>query len=826
MVLFALGLVFFLPGPRGLCEPNPQNHWDGDGGYTHDYSQIPRLEWSGPGAPGTYQEYLERKGSSPFQIQHVYTSSLSRGGRAEKALILVNTVLYPGIKARLDIYVQDLVDEGYLVEVYQTMGGTPVDLKTFILSHVTDLVGCAFVGDLPVAWCELEVWGHEEFPCDLYYMDLDGFWDDTDSDGMFDVHNAGTGDEGPEIFIGHIDTSMMSGNEAAVTNDYLDKLHEYKMGKTPLTDFACSYTEDDWISFMDIRTDIKYAYPDFDDIPAPATNRHDYVDSRVPNPTYEFVQMCCHSSSILHAFTRGGNAYNHEIKAAVPFAAFFNLFACSSLRFTTTDFLGGSYIYDTSQTSVGVIGSTKTGSMLVFHAFYKPFGQYKSFGQAFRDWFNYIAPYDNEERAWHYGMTIAGDPFLAKLKPALFLKFPEGLPQGYHPPGPETKMTLEIESASQNYVAGTGTLHYRFDPNDPYTVITVTPMGGDLYGATLPNTKPGCKPEFYFSAQGDGGATIYSPFNAPADVYSFDVYFAITLMEDDFEGDKGWTVQNINLDDGPWERGVPIGGGDRGDPPTDFDGSGKCYLTDNVDGNSDVDGGPTILTSPMINLSFEDTFISYARWHYNDDNNDWFTVEISNDDGNIWEKVEQVTHTVEWNTVTFKVSDFVTPTPWMRVRFSAIDQPNDSVTEAGLDAFKVERLLYDATLWADAYAASAALGAVVNYSMDAGTSNANRTYLVMGSLTGTEPGFNLPGGENMPINWDAFTNLVLASLGSPVFQNFMGTLDGSGQAAAVFNSMGPLDPVLIGQTMSFAYLLGGPPGWDFTSNPVDLTIDP
>jgi hypothetical protein len=387
-------------------------------------------------------------------------------------------------------------------------------------------------------------------------------------------------------------------------------------------------------------------------------------------------------------------------------------------------------------------------------------------------------------------------------------------------------MKLEIKTGTQNYVPGTGMLHYRFDPGDPYSTVSVTPLGGDLFEVTMPNTRPGDAPEYYFSAQGDGGATIHSPYNAPNDVYSFGVGFVEPVMEDDFEQDLGWTVQNINLTDGPWERGVPAGGGARGDPPTDYDGSGKCYVTDNVAGDSDVDGGPTILTSPVFDLSSGDAEISYSRWHYNDDNNDEFTVEISNDNGGTWKVVEKVMDTAGWNVVTFKVSDFVAPTANMKMRFSAIDQPNDSVTEAGLDAFHVLRYVFDASLWADAYTASAAVGEVVDYSMDAGAANAGRSYLVLGSLSGTSPGFTLPGGLNMPINWDSFTNVALSMLGSPAFQNFMGSLDGTGQAVATFDTLGAVDPNLIGQTMSFAFLLGYPPGWDFASNPVGLTFEP
>ena len=89
-------------------------------------------------------------------------------------------------------------------------------------------------------------------------------------------------------------------------------------------------------------------------------------------------------------------------------------------------------------------------------------------------------------------------------------------------------------------------------------------------------------------------------------------------FSDDFEGDQGWTVQNSDgLDDGAWERGVSHGGGDRGDPPTDADGSGQCYLTNNADGNTDVDDGSTTLTSPPWTRRSPSPYITYHRWYSN-----------------------------------------------------------------------------------------------------------------------------------------------------------------------------------------------------------------
>lgn len=129
------------------------------------------------------------------------------------------------------------------------------------------------------------------------------------------------------------------------------------------------------------------------------------------------------------------------------------------------------------------------------------------------------------------------------------------------------------------------------------------------------------------------------------------------------------------------------------------------------------------------------------------------------------------------------------------------------------------------SLNADLFTLSEATGGTVNFYLFGGAPNGGRDYLLLGSASGTVPGWPLPGGSTLPLNPDVFTDFVLALLNTQVFQSFKGTLTwGSSSGWAMLDTLGPLPPGTAGLTLHFAYCLYKP--FDFASNPVVLEIVP
>ena len=241
---------------------------------------------------------------------------------------------------------------------------------------------------------------------------------------------------------------------------------------------------------------------------------------------------------------------------------------------------------------------------------------------------------------------------------------------------------------------GTPKLHYT--TIGPEITANLVALGGGLYEAQLPAEPCGTIISYYISAETDNGMIWRNPSQAPATMHEVVVATNSSLnFRDDFETDTGWIVTNdLALLNGAWDRGVPIGGGDLGDPPTDADGSGLCYLTDNVDGNSDVDSGWTTLTSPILDpLGNGTPFVEYYRWFTTDAvAGDSLLVELSMDNGATWIELETVTNSSsQWNFRSFRLDRLLSPTDRMRMRFTASDTGGDSLVEAGVDGLQIVR---------------------------------------------------------------------------------------------------------------------------------------
>ncbi len=336
-----------------------------------------------------------------------------------KMLVIVNHDLYPAVSASVTQYVMDLAYEGYYADVYRYNNGTPVQLRNFIKGKMP-VKGVVFVGNLPVAWYEMtnDFYGAAEFPCDLYYMDINGTWTDPDGDGKFNAHTSYVK---PEIWVGRLWTPDQNGNNATLINDYFNRNHRFRKGLGGYSNRALAYVDDDWADFGDCAFDLMFPAANIEVINDPATTDGDRYKIEI-NEHRGWAQICAHSSPNGHSFKVPG-AGNEYIPTSYlrdenpPNAYFYNLFACSNARFTQAEYMGGWYIFDKpggfGSNGLVAVGSTKTGSMLMFENFYGPMAAGKVTGDALKDWWNGLGTtHELGEIQWYYGMVLLGDPTL------------------------------------------------------------------------------------------------------------------------------------------------------------------------------------------------------------------------------------------------------------------------------------------------------------------------------------------------------------------------------------------------------------------------------
>ncbi len=236
--------------------------------------------------------------------------------------------------------------------------------------------------------------------------------------------------------------------------------------------------------------------------------------------------------------------------------------------------------------------------------------------------------------------------------------------------------------------------------NSNFDNVITTNANGDFVIA-------GFFPDNYNVDAGAWGYVTYCSNNVA--VNSSSVPISITLQPgiyDDFTFDFNWTVSGVSGNS--WERGEPIGttvfGGGQANPEFDANGDcrDKCYVTDNGGGgpwDNDVDGGNTILTSPVFDASmFLNPQVHYYRWFYNGGNNgggqadDTMTVKLTN--GLTTVTLESIfpntAGNASWLSKTYYIAQYLPPTANMQLIVETADWgPVFNIVEGGLDRFEV-----------------------------------------------------------------------------------------------------------------------------------------
>lgn len=384
--------------------------------------EVPRLQWAGPvgSHPGTYEEWIRQNPVQPFSA--VLDRIVIGNGRRGTVAILTQSSIAGSLTPGLNQLLANLQSEGYSVLSYQITGGTPETLRTFLNSLYTSngIEGALFVGNLPVCWFEIQndynTYGYAQFPCDLFFMDLNGTWLDTMStgNGKYDGH---TGAVVPEIYVTRLTTGG-SVSDTALLKNYFLKDNSFRHDTLFLDPQALVFVDDDWISWgPQWAQDVARLYADTMNYWDAETTRASVYRIKLNTPR-AWVSVFAHSSSSLHQFTyNSGSAHDYyyasEYITQNPPANFYNHFACSFARYTDNNYGSGRSVFNPSY-GLAAVGSTKTGSMLDFQYFYQPLSEGKTLGEAFKDWFTYIVAngVTFNELCWHYGMTVIADAWL------------------------------------------------------------------------------------------------------------------------------------------------------------------------------------------------------------------------------------------------------------------------------------------------------------------------------------------------------------------------------------------------------------------------------
>ncbi len=327
--------------------------------------------------------------------------------------IIIKEEVKTNIQTELNEYINLLSLQNIDARIIIFNKTTVEELKELIKEEAIqrNIDGAFLIGDLPTAFYEMDCdWGepygivHEDWPMDIFLMDLDSTWEDADKNGIYDSHSQ---------LVVTIFTSRLNGTEEEIKT-YLTKINNYRKNGSDINKAAFIFKDDDWRDFYpDYDWGLDGIYNDFIKLETlDDTTKANYVQ-KLTTEGAEFVYQWIHSDpDMLYFGENFGGDYltRDEIKELDIKGSFYNLFDCSASRFTQEN-LAKTYLL--THYGLATIGSTKTGGIYNPETFHSILAQGKTWGEAYRNWYNNAGVYDD---SWFGGIMIQGDPMLTISK--------------------------------------------------------------------------------------------------------------------------------------------------------------------------------------------------------------------------------------------------------------------------------------------------------------------------------------------------------------------------------------------------------------------------
>ena len=312
--------------------------------------------------------------------------------------IVTNPELYNDASEILNKYLEEVsAYEKYNPQIMICDDCSHENLKDMLNEgYENGLKGAFLIGDLPYAWMEMN---NYEFPTVYYYMDLDGFWPDTNENGIYEEPE---GEIEPEIFISILRTDKMTltgETEKDLLENYFNKVTAYKKDKLNFGDesllfvdnvFDLSYGEEEFVdtfNFVSIHNELE------------TTSASDYLNDL--SKSYYAIYVMAHSDPWIHGFSEydeegqgcewykqpGNVCYNgisnEDLLEIKPHSLFYFLKGCAVGRFTEQDNMAGWYILQPDGGLITFAPSESIATYSNIKPYFEAMQEGKNMGQSF-----------------------------------------------------------------------------------------------------------------------------------------------------------------------------------------------------------------------------------------------------------------------------------------------------------------------------------------------------------------------------------------------------------------------------------------------------------